>query len=59
MLEHPQLAARDPWWTVESPAGGINALAPPIGYDGREPQMDPIPDVGADTERILRWLEND
>ncbi len=56
VLEHPQLAARDRWRTLDSPAGRISALVPPIGYDGREPRMDPIPDVGADTERILRWL---
>ena len=59
VLEHPQLAARDRWRTVDSPAGRIRALTPPIGYDGREPRMDPIPDVGADTDRILRWLESD
>jgi itaconate CoA-transferase len=59
VLEHPQLAARDRWRTVDSPAGPIRALVPPIGFDGREPRMDPIPDVGADTERILRWLDKD
>ncbi len=59
VLEHPQLAARDRWRTVDSPAGRIRALVPPISYDGREPRMDPIPDVGADTDRILRWLEGD
>jgi itaconate CoA-transferase len=56
VLEHPQLAARDRWRTVDSPAGPIRALVPPIGYDGREPRMDAIPDVGADTDRILSWL---
>lgn len=59
VLEHPQLAARDRWRTVDSPAGPIRALVPPIGYDGREPRMGPIPDVGADTDRILEWLDED
>ena len=57
VLEHPQLAARDRWRTVDSPAGPIRALVPPIGYDGREPRMGAIPDVGADTDRILSWLD--
>ncbi|GAA3227650.1 CaiB/BaiF CoA-transferase family protein [Pseudonocardia petroleophila] len=57
VLEHPQLAARDRWRTVDSPAGPIRALLPPIGYDGREPRMGAIPAVGADTDRIRRGLE--
>ena len=59
VLEHPQLAARDRWRTIGSPAGPIRALVPPIGYAGRDPRMDPIPDVVADTDRILRWLDED
>ena len=42
-LEHPQLAARDRWRTVESPAGPIRALLPPFGMNDAEPRMGPIP----------------
>jgi itaconate CoA-transferase len=56
VLEHPQLAARDRWTDVGSPAGPLRALLPPITLPGRPPRMDPIPDVGEHTEAILRWL---
>ena len=39
-LAHPQLAARDRWRTVDTPAGPIRALAPPVTIDGAPPRMD-------------------
>jgi itaconate CoA-transferase len=57
VLEHPQLAARERWTEVGSPAGPIRSLLPPITLPGRAPRLDPIPDVGEHTESILRWLE--
>jgi itaconate CoA-transferase len=57
VLEHPQLAARDRWTEVGSPAGPLRALLPPITLEGREPRMDPIPAVGEHTDEILRWLD--
>jgi itaconate CoA-transferase len=57
VLRHPQLDARDRWRTVGSPAGPLRALLPPIGFPGREPRMGPVPDVGQDTDRVLRWLD--
>jgi itaconate CoA-transferase len=57
VLDHPQLATRDRWWSVDSPAGPIRVLAPPIVFPGRDARMDRIPDVGEDTERVLRWLD--
>jgi crotonobetainyl-CoA:carnitine CoA-transferase CaiB-like acyl-CoA transferase len=59
MLEfwnHPQLAARDRWRTVESPAGPLRALLPPVTMDDIEPHMAPIPALGEHTEGILRDL---
>jgi itaconate CoA-transferase len=53
-LDHPQLAARNRWRTVESPAGPLRALLPPFGFDEGEPQMGPIPDLGEHTDVILR-----
>ena len=58
VLDHPQLSARDRWRTVDSPAGPVRALLPPVVLPGREPRMDRIPAVGEDTERILTWLDD-
>jgi formyl-CoA transferase len=53
---HPQLAARKRWRKVGSPAGELDALAPPFNIDGMEPRMDPIPALGAHTRAILAEL---
>jgi itaconate CoA-transferase len=58
-LDHPQLAARDRWRTVQSPVGPIRALVPPFGLDDAEPQMGPIPAVGEHTDAILGELGYD
>jgi itaconate CoA-transferase len=58
-VDHPQLAARDRWREVGSPAGPIRALLPPVTVAGREPRMDPVPAVGEHTGAILRWLGYD
>ena len=55
-LDHPQLAARERWRMVDSPAGPIRALVPPFGLDDVEPKMGPIPDVGEHTDAILNEL---
>ena len=57
--EHPQLKARKRWREVDSPVGSIRALLPPGMLDGVEPRMDPIPDVGANTDAILTELGYD
>jgi itaconate CoA-transferase len=54
--DHPQLAARDRWRTVGSPAGPIRALAPPVLMEDVEPEMNPVPAVGEHTEPILKSL---
>src|SRR5690348_11990428 len=53
---HPQLRARDRWREVDSPAGPLRALLPPVTMTGIEPRMDPIPAVGQHTEAILHSL---
>jgi itaconate CoA-transferase len=58
-LDHPQLAARDRWREVDSPAGPIRALVPPFGIEGVQPQMGKIPALGEHTNAILRELEID
>jgi crotonobetainyl-CoA:carnitine CoA-transferase CaiB-like acyl-CoA transferase len=57
VLEHPQLAARERWTDVGSPAGPVRTLLPPITLPGRPPRLGPIPAVGEHTEAILSWLD--
>lgn len=59
---HPQLAARRRWASVDTPAGAVPALLPPVGGDGFAPRMDPIPALGQHTHAILAelgWSEGD
>jgi itaconate CoA-transferase len=53
---HPQLAARQRWVEVDSPAGLIPALLPPGAPDAAHARMDAIPALGQHTEVILREL---
>jgi len=53
---HPQLAARERWQTVGSPAGDIPALLPPGKNNAFTYRMDPIPRLGEHTEAILKSL---
>ncbi len=56
---HPQLAARDRWRTVMTPAGPIQALRPPATLSEVEPVMGDVPAVGAHTDAILESLGYD
>lgn len=56
VLSHPQLAARERWRDVDSPVGPLRSLLPPPVSPGWDLRMDRIPDVGEDTESILREL---
>jgi itaconate CoA-transferase len=58
-LNHPQLAARGRWREVDSPAGLIPTLLPPVTMSGVEPVMGPIPALGEHTEKILTELGYD
>ncbi len=55
-LAHPQLAERDCWREVDSPAGTLKALMPPVRMDGVEPVMREVPALGQHTDRILAEL---
>jgi len=52
-LEHPQLAARERWQTVQTPGGSMEALLPPMTFEGFAGRMDPVPAVGEHTDEIL------
>ena len=56
LIAHPQLASRDRWREVASPAGPVRMLKPPFNFDGIEPLMGPIPSVGEHTDAILGEL---
>ncbi|WP_418956199.1 CaiB/BaiF CoA transferase family protein [Streptomyces tritici] len=57
LAEHPQLAARDRWRTVDSAVGPLRAMLPPIVFpDGPEPAMGAVPALGAHTEAVLADL---
>ncbi|MDB5716235.1 MAG: L-carnitine dehydratase/bile acid-inducible protein [Sphingomonadales bacterium] len=55
-LDHPVLAGRDRWRTVDTPGGAVRALLPPADLTGVAPRMDPVPAVGEHTEAVLRGL---
>ena len=50
---HPQLAARDRWREVETPAGPVRALLPPVSVPGREAAMGAVPALGQHTDAVL------
>ena len=56
VVDHPQLDARGRWTTIDSPAGPLRALRPPIDLPGREALMGAVPAVGQHTDDILAWL---
>jgi itaconate CoA-transferase len=58
-LEHPQLTARDCWRDVDSPAGPVRALIPPVRMEDVEPAMGAIPALGQHSKAILEELQFD
>jgi len=56
VLQHPQLVDRDRWREVDSPVGALRATLPPITLPGREPRMNPVPDIGQHTASVLGEL---
>lgn len=51
---HPQLLARNRLAKVASPVGMIDTLLPPGLPSDVTPRLDPVPDVGENTDAILR-----
>ena len=54
--EHPQLRERDRWREIDSSAGPLRALLPPVQIDGVEAAMGPVPSLGQHTDAILAEL---
>ena len=51
--DHAQLKARKRWREVDSPAGSLPVLLPPVTMPEFEARLDPIPAVGEHTDRVL------
>ena len=58
-LQHPQLAARECWRDVDSPAGPIRALVPPVRIQDVTPVMGAVPALGQHSRAILEELDFD
>jgi len=52
-VEHPQLKARGRWATVNSPAGALPALLPPVTMENVETVMNEVPALGQHTDAVL------
>ena len=53
---HPQLRERNRWREIDSPAGPLRALLPPVEMSGVAPVMGAVPSLGEHTESILAEL---
>ncbi|MCC7370215.1 MAG: CoA transferase [Chloroflexi bacterium] len=56
LVEHPQLAARERWLDIETPAGPIRALAHPLNLSEMPQRADPVPALGQHTDEIAAEL---
>jgi formyl-CoA transferase len=56
LWSHPQLHARGRFTTIDSPAGPLRALLPPVTSNDYDCRMDPVPALGEHSEAILREL---
>ncbi|AWH93903.1 CaiB/BaiF CoA transferase family protein [Dietzia lutea] len=56
LIEHPQLEARNRWREVETPAGAVRGLLPPMTFSDVELPMGRVPALGEHTEAILAEL---
>ncbi|WP_307874550.1 CaiB/BaiF CoA transferase family protein [Frankia nepalensis] len=59
VLVHPQLAARERWIEVDSPAGPVRQLRPVVEFPDTPPRIEPVPALGEHTEKILTELGHD
>ncbi|NOT26223.1 MAG: CoA transferase [Acidobacteria bacterium] len=58
-LEHPQLSARGRWTEIDSEAGSLRALRPPVEMENVDPVMGRVPALGEHTDAILEELDID
>jgi crotonobetainyl-CoA:carnitine CoA-transferase CaiB-like acyl-CoA transferase len=58
-LEHPQLTTRGRWTEIDSEAGSLRALRPPVEMENLDPVMGRVPALGEHTDAILAELDID
>lgn len=51
---HPQLTARDRWIDVDTPAGSVSMLRPPVTSQAQGLRVTPVPALGAHTNAVLQ-----
>ncbi len=56
LWQHEQLAARDRWREVGTPAGAVPTLLPPGSWDDGDPQLGAVPALGQHTDTVLAEL---
>jgi crotonobetainyl-CoA:carnitine CoA-transferase CaiB-like acyl-CoA transferase len=56
LVAHPQLAARERWLEVASPAGPVTALAHPLNLVGMPQRLGAVPALGEHTAEVRREL---
>jgi itaconate CoA-transferase len=56
VLDHPQLAARDRWFSIPSPAGPLRALHHPLNIQGLARPSGRVPGLGEHTREVLAEL---
>ena len=59
VLEHPQLAERDRWRTVETEVGEIRGVLPPMTFRDVELPMGPVPALGEHNAALRTELSRD
>jgi crotonobetainyl-CoA:carnitine CoA-transferase CaiB-like acyl-CoA transferase len=55
-IRHPQLTARDRWREIDSEAGAVRALLPPVDLSGVDAVMGAVPALGQHNRAILGEL---
>ena len=56
-LQHPQMVERDVWREIDSPAGALRAVLPPVRMQGVDSVMRAVPALGQHTDLILAELD--
>lgn len=56
LIDHPQLATRDRWREVQTEAGAVRGILPPMNFRDVELPMGPVPGLGQHTDAVLTGL---
>lgn len=59
LVEHPQLAARERWFDVNSPNGSVRALQAPFNLTSMSQRRSAIPELGEHTDEVRAELASE